>query len=165
MTKLYFASPLFTEMELSYNQFLADQIRQALPHLEIYLPQEQGEINDKEAYADSKMIAKADTDALLDSNILLAVLDGQVIDPGVATEIGVAYQAGIPILGLFTDTRQKGGNNKQKLAALQEVCESQFAYINLYTVGLIKMRGEIVTQSKEVPAALERLLEQNQSNQ
>lgn len=165
MTKLYFASPLFTEMELSYNQFLADQIRQALPHLEIYLPQEQGEINDKEAYADSTMIAKADTDALLDSNILLAVLDGQVIDPGVATEIGVAYQAGIPILGLYTDTRQKGGNNKQKLAALQEVCESQFAYINLYTVGLIKMRGEIVTQSKDVPAALKRLLEENQSNQ
>ena len=162
MTKLYFASPLFTEMELFFNQTLANQIRQDVPELEIYLPQEQGDINNKEAYADSIMIAKADTEALLESDVLLAVLDGQVIDPGVATEIGVAYQAGIPILGLYTDTRQQGGDHPQKLKALQDIGESQFAYINLYTVGLIKMRGKIVNRSQDVMPALKELIEQYQ---
>lgn len=162
MTKLYFASPLFTEMELFFNQTLANQIRQDVPELEIYLPQEQGDINNKEAYADSIMIAKADTEALLESDVLLAVLDGQVIDPGVATEIGVAYQAGIPILGLYTDTRQQGGEHPQKLKALQDIGESQFAYINLYTVGLIKMRGKIVNRSQDVMPALKELIEQYQ---
>lgn len=162
MTKLYFASPLFSEMELFFNQTLANQIRQDVPELEIYLPQEQGDINNKEAYADSIMIAKTDTEALLESDVLLAVLDGQVIDPGVATEIGVAYQAGIPILGLYTDTRQQGGEHPQKLKALQDIGESQFAYINLYTVGLIKMRGKIVNRSQDVMPALKELIEQYQ---
>lgn len=158
MPKLYFASPLFTEMEFAFNAQLAQTIREALPDLEIFLPQEQGEINDKNAYADSKMIAKLDTEAVLSSNIMLAVLDGQVIDPGVASEIGIAYQAGIPIVGLYTDSRQLGATNEQKIAALQEVAESQFAYVNLYTVGLIKLNGKIVRSSQEVPAAIKELL-------
>ena len=49
MSKLYFAAPLFTEMELAFNAKLAQTIREALPDLEIFLPQEQGEINDKNA--------------------------------------------------------------------------------------------------------------------
>lgn len=112
--KIYFASPLFTEMELTFNQVLVEKIRQTYPEVEVFLPQEQGEINDKHAYADSKMIAKLDTQAVLESDLLIAILDGQVIDPGVASEIGVAYQAGIPILGLYSDLRQLGADNQQK---------------------------------------------------
>lgn len=158
MSKLYFAAPLFTEMELAFNAKLAQTIREALPDLEIFLPQEQGEINDKNAYADSTMIAKLDTEAVLSSDVLLAVLDGQVIDPGVASEIGVAYQAGIPIVGLYTDSRQLGGTNQQKIDALQEIAESQFGYVNLYTVGLIKLNGKIVNNSAAVPEAIEQFL-------
>ncbi|MBF6978470.1 nucleoside 2-deoxyribosyltransferase [Aerococcaceae bacterium zg-BR22] len=158
MPKLYFASPLFTEMEVAFNAKLAADIRQAIPQLEIFLPQEQSEINDKNAYADSTMIAKLDTQAVLESDILLAVLDGQLIDPGVASEIGIAYQAGIPIVGLYTDSRQQGATNPQKIAALQEIAESQFSYVNLYTVGLIKLNGTIVNSSRDVPNAILRLL-------
>lgn len=148
--KTYYASPLFSEMELQYNQFLTDKIKKTYPDLEMYIPQEQGDINDKNAYADSVMIAKYDTDALLASDLVVAVLDGAIIDVGVATEIGVAYQAGIPIIGLYTDSRQQGATNPQKIAALQEVAESQFSYINLYTVGLIKTNGIIVNSSEEL---------------
>lgn len=144
MKKVYYAAPLFSEMELQYNVYLTDKIKALYPELDIYIPQEQGDINDKNAYADSVMIAKYDTDALLASDFMIAVLDGATIDVGVATEIGVAYQAGIPIIGLYTDSRQQGATNQQKLAALQEVAESQFSYINLYTVGLIKTNGTIV---------------------
>ncbi|MCO6016842.1 MULTISPECIES: nucleoside 2-deoxyribosyltransferase [Carnobacterium] len=148
--KAYFASPLFSEMELLYNEQLVKKIRTTYPELEIYVPQEQMEINDKNAYADSMQIAKYDTNALLSSDFMIAVLDGAIIDVGVATEIGVAYQAGIPILGLYTDSRQLGATNQKKLEALQIVGESQFSYMNLYTVGLVKLNGEIFSNSTQL---------------
>ena len=90
-----------------------------------------------------------------------AVLDGAVIDVGVASEIGVAYHADMPILGLYTDSRQQGADNSQKIAALQEVAESQFSYVNLYTVGLVKLRGEIVSSSDELLEALKAYLKES----
>lgn len=148
MTQIYFASPLFSEMELAYNAQIVQKIRETYPEITVFLPQEQGDINDKQSYADSKMIAMADTEAVLQSQLVIAVLDGLVIDPGVASEIGVAYQAGIPVLGLYSDQRRQGYDNQDKLDALQEIAESQFPYINLYTVGLIKLNGEVVDSSK-----------------
>lgn len=145
MTKKgYYAAPLFSHMELQYNEQLVSKIREAYPALDLYVPQENGEINDKNAYADSILIAKQDTDQLVASDVMIAILDGQTMDVGVATEIGVAYQAGIPIVALFSDSRQQGATNEKKLAALQEIAESQFPYINLYTIGLIKTNGIVV---------------------
>lgn len=152
--KAYFASPLFSEMELMYNDYLVKEIKQKFPTLDLYVPQEQMEINDKNAYADSIMIAKMDTDQLLSSDFMIAVLDGASIDVGVATEIGVAYQAGIPIIGLYTDSRQQGATNQKKLEALQEIAESQFSYVNLYTVGIVKTNGTIVNTATELLKAI-----------
>lgn len=148
--KAYFASPLFSEMELMYNQYLVRKIREIYPELDLYVPQEQMEINDKSAYADSIMIAKMDTDQLVSSQFMIAILDGVSIDVGVATEIGVAYQAGIPIIGLYTDSRQQGATNQKKLDALQTIAESQFSYVNLYTVGIIKTKGSIVNSTEDL---------------
>lgn len=156
--QLYFASPLFSDMERFYNDYLVKKIRAKHPELKVYLPQEQGDINDKESYADSKMIAKYDTDALLASQLVLAVLDGPIIDVGVASEIGVAYQAGIPVLGLYTDSRQQGAGNVDKIAALNETAESQFPYVNLYTVGLIKLNGQVINNENEFLDAIETYL-------
>lgn len=147
---IYFASPLFSNMERKYNEYLTSMIRENYPEVEMYVPQEQMGINDKNAYADSIAIAKYDTDALLASDLMVAVLDGAIIDVGVATEIGVAYQAGIPVLGLYTDSRQQGATNQEKLDALQELAESQFSYVNLYTVGLIKMNGDILDTEEKL---------------
>lgn len=145
----YFASPLFSDMERLYNDYLVKKIRSSYPELTLYVPQEQGDINDKEQYADSTMIALADTNALLKSQLMLAILDGPVIDVGVASEIGVAYQAGIPILALFSDSRQQGATHPEKLKALQDVAESQFPYVNLYTAGLIKLNGSIISNESD----------------
>ncbi len=158
MKKIYFASPLFSNMERTYNAVVVKQIRDAYPSLDVYLPQEQGDINDKTQYANSLMIAKADTDALLASDCLVAVLDGLIIDPGVASEIGVAYQAGIPIIGLYTDSRQQGADVPEKIAALSEIAESQFSYVNLYTTGLIKLNGLIVDTEDKMVAALKQYI-------
>lgn len=150
MKKVYYASPLFSEMERRYNTHIVSELREHYPSLDIYVPQEQLEINDKQAYADSKMIAHFDTEALLASELVIAVLDGSTIDVGVASEIGVAYAKGIPIIGVYTDTRQQGGDNSQKIAALMEIGENQFHYANLYTVGLVKMNGIIVGSEEEL---------------
>ena len=160
--KLYFAAPLFAASDLRYNTELVASIRQQYPQLEIYLPQENTAINDKSAYADSKMIALADTEKVLESDLMIALLDGLTIDAGVASEIGVAYAKGIPVLGLYTDSRQQGADNQQKLAALQTVAENQFHYVNLYTVGLIKLNGEIYSSEVALVAGLaDYLLEGN----
>ena len=100
------------------------------------------------------MIAEADTKRLLSADLMIAILDGPVIDNGVASEIGVAYAAKIPILGLYTDNRRLGAANQQKLGALQQVAENQFHYLNLYTTGLIKLNGAILTDEDSLIASI-----------
>lgn len=141
---IYFAAPLFAKSDLLYNAKLVEEIRSLSNELTIYLPQENEAINDKTAYADSQMIA---------------LLDGLTIDPGVASEIGVAYAKGIPVIGLYTDSRQQGGTHPQKIAALQEVAENQFHYLNLYTIGLIKLNGALVTSEEALLSQVKTYLD------
>ncbi|MGX7091196.1 nucleoside 2-deoxyribosyltransferase [Hutsoniella sourekii] len=153
--KIYLAAPLFAESERFYNQVLENELLARFgSQIDLFVPQNQGEINDKSNYADSKMIAELDTEAVLESKLLIAVLDGLAIDPGVASEIGIAYQAGIPIVGLYTDSRQAGYDNPKKLEALSELAESQFSYANLYTVGLIKLNGTVASSIEEMLEAV-----------
>lgn len=156
--KIYFANALFSQADINYNAQLAAQIRNLSPQIELYLPQENNDINDKQAYADSKMIAQADTEKLLASDLVIVILDGNTIDNGVASEIGVAYAQKIPIIGLYTDTRQQGASNQQKLAALNQVAENQFHYVNLYTTGLIKLNGTIVNNEADLLTAIKQKL-------
>lgn len=157
--KLYFAGPMFAKADLLYNEYMVKQIRDLDDSIEVYLPQENGAINDKTAYADSKMIALADTQKVLESDLLVAVLDGITIDAGVASEIGVAYAKNIPMIGLYTDTRQQGADNQKKLAALGDTAENQFHYLNLYTVGLVKLNGSIVTNEQDFLALIKDQLD------
>lgn len=158
MKKLYFAAPLFSEMEKNFNEMLVSKIRSHFAEIIVYLPQEAANINDKDLYADSKMIAQFDTNEVLSSDLLFAVLDGQGIDPGVASEIGIAYHAGIPIIGLYTDSRQKGALNIKKIEALNDIAECQFSYINLFTVGLIKLNGEVINDSNDMINTIQKYI-------
>lgn len=149
--KIYFGSPLFNEMEQMYNAHVVKQIRDKYgDKVDIYLPQENDSINDKSGFANSLDIAHGDNAYLEESDLLIAVLDGVTPDSGLSAELGYFYALDRPILGLYTDTRQGTHGNKEKIAALDEVAESQFSYINLYTVGLVKTRGEILTSSADL---------------
>lgn len=153
--KIYFASPLFSDMERWYNTDVTDSLRNLLPdEVEIYLPQENEAINDKSGFADSIAIAEADTTELLSSNLVIAILDGATIDVGVASEIGVAYAKGIPVIGVYTDSRQGAFGNQEKIDALDIIAESQFSYANLYTVGLVKSNGLIVDSTGQLVVAV-----------
>lgn len=157
--KAYFANGLFSQADFEFNERLVAKIRKEIPDLEIYVPQENGDINDKNAYADSQMIAEADTENVVSSDFVIAILDGITIDAGVASEIGVAYAKGIPVFGLYTDSRRLGAINEKKLKALQEVAENQFHYLNLYTTGLIKLNGDIYTNEEDLTQAINDFVE------
>lgn len=156
----YFANGLFSQADYNFNAQLVAKIRALSAKIDVYLPQENTAINDKQAYADSKMIAQADTDEVLRSDLMIAILDGPVIDAGVASEIGVAYAKNIPIFGLYTDSRQQGFTNQKKLAALAEICENQFHYLNLYTTGLIKLNGTIYNNEADLLAGIQQFVNQ-----
>lgn len=157
--KIYFANGLFSLADLEFNESVVKRIRELYrKNVEVYLPQENGEINDKQAYANSVQIAQGDNAELLSSDLVFAVLDGAVIDAGVSAEIGIAWAKGIPVIGLYTDTRQQGGTNVKKLKALQELAESQFSYINLFVVGLIKQNGILVNNVDDAVGAIKNYL-------
>lgn len=149
--KIYFGAPLFNEMEQMYNAYVVNKIRETYgDKVEVYLPQENASINDKSGFADSIAIAQGDNAYLEEADLLIAVLDGVTPDSGLSAELGYYYSLDRPILGLYTDSRQGTHGNQQKIDALDEIAESQFSYINLYTVGLVKLRGEIVNSSDKL---------------
>lgn len=157
---IYFANGLFNESQLAFNENLASKVRSILNGgVELYLPQENMSINNKDDFADSVTIFNADNTYLDKSDLMIAVLDGDTIDDGVACEIGRASALGIPIIGIYTDTRQ--GNeysiNEDKVRALSQTGESQFPYINLYVIGAIKSNGIVVRSSNELIKVMEEL--------
>ena len=149
--KIYFGAPLFNEMEQMYNEYVVKKIREKYgDKVDIYLPQENEAINDKSGFADSLAIAESDNEHLEETDLMIAVLDGVTPDSGLSAELGYFYSMNRPILGLYTDVRQGTYGNQKKIDALDEIAESQFSYINLYTVGLVKKRGEIATSANDL---------------
>lgn len=168
--KAYLANGLFSEADQAFNEYLAYRIRTNFPWIELYVPQENEALNDKQGYADSRSIFKGDNEYLDDADILIAVLDGIEIDSGVAAEAGrfLAFKewrdgnegAYTPqyVFGLYTDVRQQGIDNAKKIDALiNQKAENQFMYRNLYVLGGIKEHGKIATSSDELIKLMEEI--------
>lgn len=149
--KAYLANGLFSQADRLYNTFVAGKIRERFyvkygeeEKLDLYLPQENLSINDKSQYADSKAIMEADREKLMESDVLIAIIDGIEIDSGVACEIGMFATTGKPIFALYTDSRQEGTDNADKITALiEDTTENQFPYRNLFVIGVIKENGQV----------------------
>ena len=161
--KAYLANALFSEADQMYNTYLAQTIRQALPKIDLYNPMENEQLNDKQNYADSVMIFNGDNEYLDNSALLIAVLDGPVVDDGVAAEIGrfallcEQNPNQREIVALYTDVRQQGRDNQQKIGALlADSTENQFIYRNLYVIGGTKKVGKIFATSKDLVAYLQQ---------
>lgn len=155
--KAYLANGLFSLGDRLVNEQLAAAIREVIPNIELYVPQENDAINDKTAYANSLAIAQADLEMLQKSDVLVAVLDGVEIDSGVAAEIGAFAMLNRPIIGVFTDVRQQGRDNMQKIEALvRDGIENQFVYRNLFVIGLIKRNGIITSSIEEAVQAVRK---------
>jgi nucleoside 2-deoxyribosyltransferase len=151
--KIYLAAPLFSESELSYNEMIYNELTGI--GAEVYAPQMNAAINDKTKSADSVAIFRGDTEKLEWADAIVAVLDGPVVDAGVAAEIGYMAARGKTIYGLFTDSRESSRTAiPSKIELLSKPLESQFPYVNLYVVGAIKDNGSVFTSFDDLKAAI-----------
>ena len=113
--KIYFAGPLFSESERTFNDALTRELEAA--GFTVFLPQRDGAENQGESYERMtheerrEAIFTRDRDRILDCDIFLFVLDGRVPDEGACVELGMAYIHGRLkgnqkyIVGIMTDTR------------------------------------------------------------
>ena len=161
---------MFCEADRMYNAFLAEKIRERLGEdIDLYVPQENKSINDKTKCADSHDIFWGDYNRLQKCDIFIARIDGDIPPSGTSAEIGIMSQRrqyweqnkteGFPpmILGLCTDSRNP---KRTYLDAKNELMknedyESQYCYFNLFTLGCIKVNGELATSVDDLVDKLE----------
>ena len=176
--KVYLANGLFSAGDRMFNDLICEKLEEA--GIEYYAPQKNLAINDKRASATSLPIYEGDTEKLKWCNVLIAVLDGVSVDAGVASEVGWAagwnenhssaeaeaarYGDDLPekkiILGLYTDNRDLSHTDaikKYEDAIEAGVGESQWPYVNLYTVGCCKKWGKVFWTLDEVLEYLKTL--------
>lgn len=105
--RVYFAAPLFNEMEKEYNLKIVSILESY--GYEVFLPQRDGfeavTLKDKTEEEISELIFKKDTEEIEKADILFAVLDGRVPDEGMCVEIGIAYAKGKRCYGIRDDIR------------------------------------------------------------
>jgi nucleoside 2-deoxyribosyltransferase len=100
--KLYFAGPLFTTPDRTWNAEVTAALR-AAGH-EIFLPQEQ------EPGKDGPGIFATDVGGIDRSDGLVAIMDGSDPDSGTAWEVGYAYGTKKSIVLVRTDFRVLAGS-------------------------------------------------------
>lgn len=168
--QVYLAGSMFCEADRMYNAFLAEKIRERLGEdIDLYVPQENKSINDKTKCADSHDIFWGDYNRLQKCDIFIARIDGDIPPSGTSAEIGIMSQrrqyweqnktTEFPpmILGLCTDSRNP---KRTYLDAKNELMknedyESQYCYFNLFTLGCIKVNGELATSVDDLINKLE----------
>jgi nucleoside 2-deoxyribosyltransferase len=99
--KLYFAGPLFTTQERTWNVEVVSALR-AAGH-EIFLPQEQ------EPGKDAAGIFATDVGGIDWADGLVAIMDGPDPDSGTCWEVGYTYGVRKPIVLVRTDFRDMAG--------------------------------------------------------
>jgi nucleoside 2-deoxyribosyltransferase len=155
--KLYLAAPLFSAAELAFNKELKTALS---PFFAVYLPQEDGLLladairRGEDATVAARRVFTGDTEAIVSSEVILAVLDGRTVDEGVAFELGYAYAVGRPCYGLQTDPRRllPIGNNPM----IQQALTGVFADLNelLAWAPAFPRSGDTITEpGARTPAA------------
>lgn len=153
--RIYLAAPLFNEMELNYNKTMAKKLSQ---YFDVFLPQEDGLLLRNLIKAGvahevaERMVFDADIQAMKESDILIANLNGAHIDEGVAFELGFSHASGKRCIGFKTDVRQAlpSGNNPMINQSCERIFDSEEAFfkwiIKNYTS--VKMGTDLLSESK-----------------
>jgi nucleoside 2-deoxyribosyltransferase len=101
--RLYFAGPLFTQAERSWNHAIA--VALAAQGHAVFLPQV--EVQGLTG-PDAAAIFALDLRGIDSAEAVVAILDGADPDSGTSFECGLAYALGIPIVAVRTDFRGGG---------------------------------------------------------
>ena len=106
VVKAYVAGPLFTPGDRQYLEEI-DKICKELG-IQAYLPHRDAGLLVEGASAEATAhIFEKDKEAVQYADIIIAVLNGVMVDDGTAWEMGYAYAQGKPIIGIIEDTRLK----------------------------------------------------------
>jgi nucleoside 2-deoxyribosyltransferase len=129
--KIYFAAPLFNQIELDRNRTLCSILEEN--GFTVYLPQRDGLLlidlikdgmDPREA---KELIFCNDVEAILDCDLLLIILDGRTVDEGAAFELGIAFANRKKCIGLQTDIRRllPYGNNPMLEIAIEKIFDNE----------------------------------------
>ena len=146
--RIYLAGPLFSDGERAYLDELARRLR-ARGH-DVFVPHEQ--FTDDIVDLDAATVFRVDVEGVRAANVLVAWLDGPMVDDGTACEIGLF--AGLVasddphyrgIVGLVTDirTRRRRGTSGDGL--------------NLFVAGAVLANGALAWSVDEALDAVDRL--------
>lgn len=117
----YIAGPLFNDHE----KWFLEQIDKVCKELGIdtFLPHRDTHFDSE---VDTVGIFKADVRGLVGKGLIIALLDGQDIDSGTATELGIAYCNSMPAIGITTDTIRRSYSNAMPTA----ICEMSLGIVH-----------------------------------
>ena len=101
---LYFAGPLFTLAERSFNEALAAEIRRLCPAVHIFFPQECDKGFQGLPDFAQRVYGRSSRPSTVAMPVV-AILDGPDPDSGTCIEIGYARAKGKPVIGVRTDFR------------------------------------------------------------
>jgi nucleoside 2-deoxyribosyltransferase/ubiquinone/menaquinone biosynthesis C-methylase UbiE len=136
--RIYWANAMFTEADRVFNDHAVGRLRSA--GFSLYSPQEHP-LNERARRPTPDRIFRIDTREITLSDCLVACLDQETIDSGVACEVGFAVALGTPVLGLYTDIRQdRAGPGRM--------------YKNLYVLGAIERSEGVVATLDAVVSRL-----------
>jgi nucleoside 2-deoxyribosyltransferase/SAM-dependent methyltransferase len=139
--KIYWANAMFVDADRRFNEAAKQYLVQQ--GFDVILPQETA-TNRPDAEPSCGEVFRNDNQLILNSDVVVAVLDAEAIDSGVAAEIGLAHANGLPVIGLYTDIRQfRHGAGRM--------------YKNLYVLGLVEHSGGMATSLVELAAKIRKL--------
>lgn len=104
--RIYLSAPLFSQVQRRWNRELARGLQERIAGAEVILPQD---FKFGQSYNRPRhfgQIFRACIGAVREADVVVAVLDGPDVDSGAALEMGIAYERGIPIVGVRTDYRE-----------------------------------------------------------
>ncbi|KPK62250.1 MAG: hypothetical protein AMK73_06445 [Planctomycetes bacterium SM23_32] len=104
--EIYLSGPLFTQGQRRWNRLLAAELERRIAGAHVILPQD---FKFGESYNNPKdfpRIFAACVEGVREAHVMVAVLDGPDVDSGAALEMGIAYERGVPIIGVRTDYRE-----------------------------------------------------------
>lgn len=126
--RIYFAAPLFDDMELERNERECRKFE--LAGHEVYLPQR--DAGEAAAGTPRDLLFHRDIMALQECNVVVAYLDGRVPDEGTCFEMGFAYALGKPVYAVLTDRRSFMDDH------LNVMLEQSVKACHRFTEGVIK---------------------------
>lgn len=134
--KIYLGCDLFVEGQRKQALEIQRKLERLSPLVEVYNPADNLDINNKEAgFTSGANILLSDYERLSRSDILIALMDTQ--DLGLAAEMGIAFEKGIPVLQLYTDIRLGGTDKTEKFYEMKkDPFQNDFLYINKLVTGI-----------------------------